>query len=124
MDALRPFWEVDPENLDDVTGTLIERGRPKRTDDGSFELTAAGRAAHTAADTVGRLREPAATDIADEDYVRMMDTRQRIIDNLERAADRAVLRRSENRHTRSGLQVAIAHITTTSRAMIRMDHSG
>lgn len=86
LDALRPFWEVDRENLDDVAGTLIERGWVERTDDGRFALTASGRTAHAdAADTVGRLRELAVVDVTDEDYALMMDTMQRIIDNLERA---------------------------------------
>ncbi|WP_245547219.1 MarR family winged helix-turn-helix transcriptional regulator [Nocardia brevicatena] len=86
LDALRPFWEVDRENLDDVADTLIERGWVERTDGGRFALTASGRTAHAdAADTVGRLRELAVVDVTDEDYALMMDTMQRIIDNLERA---------------------------------------
>lgn len=87
MDALRPFWEVDRTTPDDITDALIERGWVQRTVDGRFELTTTGRAAHDeAADTVGRLRGLAVANIADADYVHMMGTMQRIIDNLERAA--------------------------------------
>jgi len=61
VDALRPFWEVNDENLGEVIADLTARGWIAEND-GRYALTGTGRAAHAAAEeSVGRIRELSAT---------------------------------------------------------------
>ncbi|WP_327110237.1 MarR family transcriptional regulator [Nocardia sp. NBC_01730] len=84
VDALRPFWEANKENVDEVVADLAVRGWVERGPDGKYALTAAGRTAHAAAaETVGRIRELSAAGISDQEFAQMMDVMRRIIANLE-----------------------------------------
>lgn len=86
VDALRPFWEVNDEDVDAVIADLTGRGWIVENE-GRYSLTDAGRAAHAAAEeSVGRIRELSATGVTEEEFGRMMDVLGRIIDNLEQAA--------------------------------------
>lgn len=85
-DALRPFWEVNHENLEDVIADSTAQGWVDREPDGHYVLTDAGRAVHAAAaDSVGRIRELSAAGISEAEFDRAMDVIQRLIGNLERA---------------------------------------
>ncbi|NUP25424.1 MAG: MarR family transcriptional regulator [Nocardia sp.] len=86
-DALRPFWEVDDENLGEMVTDLTARGWITRGADGRYALTETGRTVHaTAADSVGRIRELSADGVSEQEFGQMMDVMARIIGNLERAA--------------------------------------
>ncbi|MGW5381459.1 MarR family winged helix-turn-helix transcriptional regulator [Nocardia sp. NPDC003963] len=86
IDALRPFWEVNDENMRDAVADLTAHGWITRDVEGRYALTDSGRAAHTAAaDSVSRIRELSATGVADHEFAQMMDVLARIIGNLERA---------------------------------------
>ncbi|MGA6205824.1 MarR family transcriptional regulator [Nocardia testacea] len=86
-DALRPFWEVEQEDPREVVAALAERGWVGRDSDGRYVLTEAGRTTRAAAaDSVGRIRDLAATGVSDQEFTEMMDVMARIIANLEQAA--------------------------------------
>ncbi|WP_245649448.1 winged helix DNA-binding protein [Nocardia shimofusensis] len=84
-DALRPFWEVNDESLEELIRDLTGRGWVVEYT-GRYSLTDAGRAAHAAAEeSVGRIRELSAAGVGEEEFGQMMDVLGRIIDNLEQA---------------------------------------
>lgn len=86
-DALRPFWEVGQEDPREVIAALAERGWVGRDSGGRYVLTETGRTARAAAaDSVGRIRDLAATGVSDQEFTQMMDVMARIIGNLEQAA--------------------------------------
>ncbi|WP_228812414.1 MarR family winged helix-turn-helix transcriptional regulator [Nocardia otitidiscaviarum] len=88
IDALRPFWEVNNENLTELTDDLIGRGWIHAQPDGTVALTSAGRSVHTAAGTeVARIRDIAARGISQDDFTLMMDVLRRMIANLDADAD-------------------------------------
>ncbi|MET8795994.1 hypothetical protein ABZV91_05985 [Nocardia sp. NPDC004568] len=65
---------------------LTERGWVGLDGDGRYILTEAGRTARArTADSVGRIRDLAATGVSDREFTQMMDVMARIIGNLERA---------------------------------------
>ncbi|MEV4128428.1 winged helix DNA-binding protein [Nocardia sp. NPDC049707] len=85
MDALRPFWEVNQENVAEVVAELTARGWVEQGSDSRYLLTPAGREAHgDAANTVDRIRDLSATGVAPEEFDTMMDVMGRLIANLER----------------------------------------
>ncbi|MFF2555228.1 MarR family transcriptional regulator [Nocardia sp. NPDC058058] len=88
IDALRPFWEVNNENLNDLTDDLVGRGWAQRQPDGTLTLTAAGTAATATAEReVGTIRDIVAKDIGQDEFSLMMDVLQRMTHNLEADAE-------------------------------------
>ncbi|MEV6134726.1 MarR family transcriptional regulator [Nocardia sp. NPDC051990] len=84
-DALRPFWDVNRENVDEVVAELTARAWVERGPDSRYVLTPAGRTAHgEAAKSVDRIRDLSATGISPEGFATMMDVMGRMIENLER----------------------------------------
>ncbi|WP_037175535.1 MarR family winged helix-turn-helix transcriptional regulator [Rhodococcus sp. UNC363MFTsu5.1] len=84
VEALRPFWEVNGENVAEVVTDLTERGWVGRGPDNRIALTGSGSAAHAAAaEKVGSVRDLSVAGIRPEDYATMMDVLQRMIANLE-----------------------------------------
>ncbi|TLF76007.1 MarR family winged helix-turn-helix transcriptional regulator [Nocardia cyriacigeorgica] len=84
IDALRPFWEGNGENVSDVIAGLVARGWIHRDADGRYALTPAGQSAHTAAMAeVSGLRERMTVGISAEEFAQMMDVLRRMTVNLE-----------------------------------------
>ncbi|TLG05794.1 winged helix DNA-binding protein [Nocardia cyriacigeorgica] len=84
IDALRPFWEGNGENVSDVIAGLVARGWIHRDADGRYALAPAGQSAHAAAVAeVSGLRERMTVGISAEEFAQMMDVLRRMTVNLE-----------------------------------------
>jgi DNA-binding MarR family transcriptional regulator len=82
-DVLRPFVGDEPLAIDRVIDDLVRRGW-LRPENGSFELSEQGRAAHTRVqERVAATRQRLRAGITDEEYLQVVAILQRMAANLE-----------------------------------------
>lgn len=92
-EVLRPFWNTgqgDSETVADVVEALTGRGWIGRDAEGSYALTADGRAARaSAASSVAEIRALVSRGVTEQEFQATMDVLRRMTANLESEARKA-----------------------------------